>query len=295
MTPPRRCTGDEFDWPSRSIQKEPKPRLAIYPMRLPEQTRQPIRRSRSCTSKVITRPRFSVSLGQSEPGIGRMKSESALVERRNNCEHRRVGAGHIRTRFNATHLSTPTENHVLHRCRRPHPPPRRPRAPRRLREVLQGALPRALLKSRGAIRAVFLGSSPRERRGKAGREGPERRRGAATSVDSRRETPRTAASRVEPRVARCGADDSTSRSPRGARPRRSDSAPNLRLGSPRVEPIGDGPQPRSARAGDRAHHRARVTRHAPPVAFARSEPALRRTRDFAAPRESSPDRPPTGR
>ena len=53
MTPPRRCTGDEFDWPSRSIQKEPKPRLAIYPMRLPEQTRQPIRRSRSCTSKVI--------------------------------------------------------------------------------------------------------------------------------------------------------------------------------------------------------------------------------------------------
>ena len=152
-----------------------------------------------------------------------MKSESALVERRNNCEHRRVGAGHIRTRFNATHLSTPTENNVLHRCRRPHPPPRRPRAPRRLREVLQGALPWALLKSRVAIRAVFLGSSPREGRGKASRAGPERRRGASTSVVSRRETPRTAASRVKARVARRGADDSTSRSPRGARPRRSDS------------------------------------------------------------------------
>lgn len=125
-------------------------------------------------------------------------------------EHLRASSprlGHIRTRFNATHLSTPTENNVLHRCRRPHPPPRRPRAPRRLREVLQGACPRARLKSRRAICAVFLRSSPRAGRGRAGRAGPESRRGAATTIVSRRETPRTAASRVEAGVARRRADD----------------------------------------------------------------------------------------
>ena len=105
--------------------------------------------------------------------------------------HAMTFVGHICTRFNAPHLSTPTENHVLHRCRWPHPPPRRPRAPRRLREVLQGA--HSIPFIHHPLRSACFSSSPkwsRESRGVGVRTRAPMPRAASVRAYTRREARR---------------------------------------------------------------------------------------------------------
>jgi|SaaInlV_125m_DNA_1040241.scaffolds.fasta_scaffold23807_2 hypothetical protein len=154
--------------------------------------------------------------------------------------------GHICTRFNAPHLSTPTENHVLHRCRRPHPPPRRPRAPRRLREVLQGA--HSIPFIHHPLRSACFSSSPKWEQRKPGRGGPDARSDASSRVGSRVHATRSAASGVEARVPRCDAVRVSSRDASPARSRRSNRHRGPRFTTLRTNQSVTGPTRGDARA-----------------------------------------------
>ena len=214
MTPPRRCTGDEFDWPSRSIQKEPKPRLAIYPMRLPEQTRQPIRCSRSCTSKVIN---STTVFGLPRPIRTRDWPNEIRIRARRAKEQLRASSRRGGAYSHPLQRNTPL-NSNRESCPASLPPASSPSAPPPCAAPPPRSPPRCATTGSAEIArgdpCCFFGRVTARGTRKGGSRGSERRRGAATSVVSRRETPRTAALRVEPRVARRGADDSTSRSPR---------------------------------------------------------------------------------
>ena len=154
--------------------------------------------------------------------------------------------GHICTRFNAPHLSTPTENHVLHRCRRPHPPPRRPRAPRRLREVLQGA--HSIPFIHHPLRSACFSSSPKWEQRKPVRGGPDARSDASSRVGSRVHATRSAASGVEARVPRCDAVRVSSRDASPARSRRSNRHRGPRFTTLRTNQSVTGPTRGDARA-----------------------------------------------